>query len=205
MIVCEQTVIHPRVRQEISDFLDCLFEPGDIIELRLFRGERPKLEIQKFWTTRDEFNDGLIARLGAANRDRWNICIGPNPRRERGKSGDANVLFARCLFVDFDKIGGDGLGMADEAETLIDDMKLPQPSMIVNSGHGIHCYWRLSEPMTDMAAWTARQKSLINALHSDPAIHNPERFMRLPPFLNMKAEPIECYIVSQFGVPYRGR
>jgi hypothetical protein len=190
-------------RQEISDFVNHLFEPSDIIELRLFRGERPNLEVEKEWTTLAGFDDGLITRLGTANRDRWNICIGPNPRRERGKSGDKNVLQARCLFVDFDKIGGDGLGMSDEAETIIDDAGLPQPTMIVNSGHGVHCYWRLSEAMTNLAAWTMRQKALIRALKSDRAIHNPERFMRLPIFLNMKAEPVECYIVSQYGVPYR--
>jgi hypothetical protein len=50
--------------------------------------------------------------------------------------------------------------------------------------------------MEDLAEWTAMQKHLARVLQSDPVIHNPERIMRLPGFLNVKGEPVPCEIVE---------
>ena len=33
--------------------------------------------------------------------------------------------------------------------------------MVVNSGHGVHLYWRLLEPILDLEVWTSIQK-LVN-------------------------------------------
>ena len=71
--------------------------------------------------------------------------------------------------------------------------------MIVNSGHGIHLYWRLVEPMTDLEAWRTLQKRLIQLLGSDPSIHDPPRIMRLPGFVNLNGAPAPCRIIDADG------
>jgi hypothetical protein len=74
---------------------------------------------------------------------------------------------------------------------------LPEPTLVIVSGHGVHAYWRLVEVVNDLAEWSQLQRLLISALDSDKSIHNPERIMRLPGFLNVKREPhVACAIVE---------
>lgn len=74
---------------------------------------------------------------------------------------------------------------------------LPKPTLVLQSGHGIHAYWRLDKPLRDLKRWTALQKRLIAAVGSDPSIHDPPRIMRLPGFKNCKARPrVPCHIVE---------
>jgi hypothetical protein len=100
------------------------------------------------------------------------------------------VACARCLFVDFDGIDPD---TARDRWCYAD---LPTPTLVIASGHGVHAYWRLAEPITDMALWTRWQKRLIALLGSDGAIHDPARIMRLPGFLNHKEPVAACSIVD---------
>jgi hypothetical protein len=187
----------PANQNQIAHYLLHLYEDVDIIEVRLLRGEEPKKEIKKFWTNIIDVDCGLLNTLYGLNRQNWNIHIGVNPRREVGKATDAGIQFARCHFADFD--GGVTPG---QAENRIAKAGLPEPTMVVWSGHGTHCYWRLDEPVTDTAVWRKRQKALISKLNSDPAIHNPERCMRMPGFMNRKYVPVPCYIVSINGDLY---
>jgi hypothetical protein len=68
--------------------------------------------------------------------------------------------------------------------------------MTIASGHGIHAYWRLAEPMIDLEYWSALQKRLIALLNSDAAIHDPARLMRLPGFTNHKEPVAACRIID---------
>jgi hypothetical protein len=181
----------PANQEAIARYILHTDEDFDNIELRTIR-ER---EVRKYWTTAIEFAV-LLDELDTLNRQGWNIYIGVNPRKERGKSGDKEVLLARCLFADFDGLAGDAAAMISEVMKRIEGAKLPDPTMLIFSGHGLHCYWRLVEPIPDLAAWTLYQKGLIRVLNSDKAIHNPERIMRVPGFTNWKAEPVDCYIVD---------
>ena len=97
---------------------------------------------------------------------------------------------ARCLFADFDRVEPHTAGERWS------DAGLPAPTLTIASGHGVHAYWRLAEPMTDMVLWTRYQKRLIALLGSDGAIHDPARIMRLPGFLNHKEPVAACSIVD---------
>ena len=168
-----------------------LFLPDDIIELRLIRGKSPTAQIEKFWTPAKDLPT-VEKDLYERNQQGFNIYYGPNPRKEFGKSGDSNVLLARCLFCDFDTL-------EDEAIAAIDKnlSHFPEPSLLVHSGGGFHCYWRLTEPILDMNSWKAIQVKLNACLGADPVIKNPERIMRLPGFLNTKREPfVPCRILG---------
>ena len=149
-----------------------------------------------------ELNRGLATWWGIWNKttSRWtdvggepgiplNIYASANPRIATGYSKNDDVLLARSLFVDIDHIE------VDEALARVAAAGLPTPTMIVVSGHGVHLYWRLLEPITDLNRWTEIQKRLIEVCKSDPAIHDPARIMRLPGFMNVNGDqPTPCYI-----------
>ena len=163
------------------------------------------------WAFADEI-DVLVNKLAALNQgaatwwglwdksaNRWtdvggepgislNIYASANPRIATGCSTSDDVMLARSLFVDLEKI------TVDEALAKVVVAKMPTPTMIVVSGHGVHLYWRLLQPITDLKRWTTIQKRLIQLFGSDPAIHDPARMMRLPGFLNVNGDPARCYI-----------
>jgi len=182
---------------DIQIIAQTLFEPGDIIELRFILKGKPVL---KRWTTAQDLPD-MADELDALNRQGYNIYFGPNPRQATGTSGDENVKLARCLFCDFDGIDpGGGCGRFEFVYTDIFGAGLPEPTLAVHSGHGVHVYWRLDEPMYDMNLWRSMQSQINARLGADRTIKNPERIMRLPGFLNTKREPYQetfiCWGVS---------
>ena len=174
-----------------------LFEPKDIVEFRCIRGR----DVVKRWTTADEMTK-LANELTVLNSNGYNIYYGVNPRKESSMSGDANVQMARCLFCDFDHIEpGDGCGMFEFVYTDLFLAGLPEPALAVHSGHGIHIYWRLTEPVYDLSLWRSMQSQLNERLGADKTIKNPERIMQLPGFLNVKRMPHQdCFIC--WGVPH---
>ena len=133
------------------DFIACLFEPADLLEIRLLPSRR-----QLFATVADL--PGLGAECARANADGQNIFVGANPRKRNGGKA-ADVLLARCLFADLDG--------TDPAAGLqrIEAAGLPAPTVSVASGHGLHCWWRLAEPLSDFAEWTAKQLNNVHICH----------------------------------------
>lgn len=174
-------------RQSAEDSLrayaDCIFDSGDLIEVRLLPSGR------RLYCTAANLA-GQVNALRLSNETGQNVYVGANPRsRQGGKAND--VKLARCLFADWD-----GIDLA-EVHRRIEAAGLPEPTLIIGSGHGFHGYWRLAEPLTDLAAWSALQKSLITAVDSDKSIHDPPRIMRPPGFNNVKREPhVQCAVVS---------
>jgi len=174
-----------------------LFEPKDIVEFRCIRDR----DVVKRWTTAVEMIQ-LANELTALNSNGYNIYYGVNPRKEFGKSGDDNVKLARCLFCDFDNIEpGDGCGMFEFVYTDLFFAGLPEPTLAVHSGHGIHVYWRLAEAIYDLNLWRSMQSQLNDRVGADRTIKNPERIMRLPGFFNVKRTPHQdCFVC--WGAPH---
>jgi hypothetical protein len=149
----------------------------------------------------EQFNEGVATWWGCRQRiDRnWsemktldgiplNIYCSANPRKRIGGRKADDVALARSLFADLDE------SSLEEATKRREQAKMPRPSMTVLSGHGVHFYWRLLEPTSDLACWTAMQKHIIKALESDEKIHDPARFMRLPGFMNVNGKPAPCLL-----------
>jgi len=163
-------------------FLECLFEPDDLVEVRLLPSRR------SMFRCAGQLHE-LAGELARDNAGGENVFVGVNPRRRQGGTG-ADVAYARCLFVDVD-------GVAPEAAAQrVSDAGLPTPTCTVASGHGLHAYWRLAEPMSDLRSWTSAQKHLIRLLNSDKAIHDPPRIMRLPSFWNHRPPRAPCAVID---------
>lgn len=185
-------------------FLSCIFEPDDSIGFSA---------LDVGWT-----RHARLEELVEVVDDCWlhngksNVYFMANPGDGAGMKAH-NIPHARCLFVDFDRtITGERGVSFDDAAQRIKDANLPIPTAWVNSGKGIHAYWRLEEPIEDLKEWRGRQRALIRALDTDPCIHNPNRLMRLPGFRNRKhsdaplASLIDCdaervYSASEFPDP----
>jgi hypothetical protein len=179
--------------------LGFIFEPGDLIEFRTI-GTKPS----QHWAMLQDASTCI--NLLQAYPAGTHVYFGANPRRERGGKAE-HVGLARCLFADFD--GGVGV---EEARRRWTEALIPEPTVIVSTGGGVHAWWRLLEPMEDLKAWTARQKALAIRLGSDQAVTDAPRIMRLPGFRNWKyhhqplcvveaCEPDNVYDLDEFPDP----
>jgi KaiC/GvpD/RAD55 family RecA-like ATPase len=162
------------------DFLGAIFEPEDIIEFRPLppaAGRR--------WAPLPEIPD-IVEWLERINKDenqRAHAYFGANPRRAVGASQAEGVALARCLFADFD-----GGVVVEDALSRVKAAGYPMPTAILESGGGVHCWWRLEQPVDDAELWHLRMKAMAAALGSDQSICDWPRIMRLPGFVNWKHE-----------------
>jgi hypothetical protein len=170
-------------REELCRYAACVFEPTDVVEVRRLPCG------QSSWHRAGELSEAAES-LFHDNQHGQHIYVGANPRRAPGGTRSKDVACARCLFVDFD--GTD----ADTARDRWHTAGLLTPTLTISSGHGVHAYWRLAEPITDLCLWSAMQKRLIALLDSDKAIHDPPRIMRLPGFINHKQPVAMCRIID---------
>lgn len=172
-------------QDDIERYVACVFEPDDLVEVRRIPSG------QSSWQPAAELPAHFDTLLNE-NQAGQSIYLGANPRRRRGGRNAASVALARCLFVDFDNV------TIEQARARLREAELPEPTVLLFSGHGVHAYWRLTEPFTDLDAWSAWQKDLAALLDSDPAVHDPPRIMRLPGFINLKEpeRPVLCAIIN---------
>lgn len=159
-------------------FLETIFSAEDIIELRPLPGAG-----HSQWVTLATVQEALEKLAVVFNDEarKTHAYFGANPRKKAGGSTLDGVLYARCLFADFD--GGTSV---EQARIRITDANLPAPTAIVETGNGCHAWWRLNEPITDAKTFTQLQKSLAARLGSDKAVVDFPRIMRLPGFINWK-------------------
>ena len=179
---------------EIDKFVSIIFEPNDVIEIRLIHSDKEnKLRKRYFCLAKDLSSRANSIKTSNSEEYGLNVYVSINPRKSLYGGGKAkDVLFARCMFVDFDNL------TIDEALKRLIEVKLPRPTLIVSSGKGFHFYWKLLEPVTDLILWSEIQQQFIFALKSDPCINDAPRVMRLSGFQNMKHQdaPV-CYIYEE--------
>lgn len=162
------------------DFLGAIFEPEDIIEYRPLPPSAGRR-----WAPLTELPD-IVEWLEKINRDenqRVHAYFGANPRKLRNVSQAEGVALARCVFADFD-----GGVVVEDALGRVRAAGYPMPTATIESGGGVHAWWRLDEPVTDAVEWHERMKAIASALGSDKAICDWPRIMRLPGFTNWKYE-----------------
>ena len=87
----------------------------------------------------------------------------------------ADVLALTASYCDLDEPGA--------AATAKDKYGRAKPTLVVVTGRDPHLraqlWWRLSEPITDKAAWQALLKGMAHALGGDTSVTDPPRVMRL--------------------------
>ena len=175
-------------RWQLKQFLSAMFRPEHLIELRfieswLSQGKKQSRVVQAAqWLHRDE----VIARhdefSGLAERTRANLYFGVCPRSKEGDADDHSIKIVRCVWCDMDRT------TATEASQRWKAAGIPRPSIVVNSGSGIHGYWLLDQELHshgDCSRLAAMLPHFYDGFGGDH-VQNLSRVMRLPGTFNCK-------------------
>lgn len=140
----------------------------------------------------------------ATQASNWYISVNPSsaipPCNAHGEVKDPPFVRAQkryvcavnCLYGEFDvKVYGSKAAIAQH----IADAPWPMPSVIVDSGGGLHAYWLLREPWL-LDSDDARQAAEIvqrlwvqQVIGADPSVHDLVRILRVPGTRNFKYDP----------------
>ncbi len=162
----------------LEQFLMALFSCIEgLIEIRTIHKNSGKVYLNLF--TRD-----ISKIVDEINRikNECNVYFGISTRkRESGKKED--VLEVICFFADLDF--KDYTGGEEEARKRIREFQF-QPSIIVETGNGFHCYWLFKEPLKieeDYIWFESINKGIAEYLGADRC-WNIDRILRVPNTLN---------------------
>lgn len=101
-----------------------------------------------------------------------------------------NIRQFRALYIDIDKVEDDQVACAYKILELAENKEIPKPTMIVNSGRGIHVYWRIKNaPYGALHTWQELEDYLyykLKHLGADMAATDGARILRLPGTINSK-------------------
>lgn len=139
------------------------------------------------WCTAGELGD-MAARLGELNAQGLNVYAGCLPRRANGGKTDSDCLPGWVVWSDFDRVD------PRDAWKRATAGGLPAPSLAVNSGHGAHLFWGMTQAVGP-AALSELVRDVAKLLDSDASVANPSRILRLPGFKNHKAPPAPCLLL----------
>jgi hypothetical protein len=156
---------------------DC---PGGFIDMRAIPigGGKP---IQKFVTTDAEI--ATFASTYGQKGSNHSVFFGVAKRTKASGKADA-VSHVPALWADIDSLK-DGIELADVYAKLA---KLPsalQPSAVIESGGGLHCYWfldRIDESLPNVVAGN----ELVRDLVGGDSVQDVTRVLRLPDTYNNK-------------------
>jgi len=134
------------------------------------------------WLDRDD----AIAQQGEftefAKRTRANLYFGVCPRSHAGEADDQSIEVVRCIWCDIDRTT-----VADSCRRWT-AAGIPRPSIVVNSGSGVHGYWLFEQDLhspEDRLRLAAMLPRFYDAFGGDH-VQNLSRVMRLPGTLNYK-------------------
>lgn len=133
-------------------------------------------------------NDG-IKEVIEEKENQTDVFITPNtmyiPKRDAN-----NIRQFRALYVDIDNIEGGQLSVAYEVFELAEKNLIPKPSMIIDSGRGIHLYWRIKNaPYSAIYTWQNIEDMLIYRLKhlgADSKASDSARVLRIPNTINSR-------------------
>ena len=191
-------------REFINTLYSRYFKDHDgLIELR-FIGKEPGAVFSKFYHLGD-FTDQALEEIRLKNLTH-HVYIGVNPRPlSRAKKQD-DIQDVVCLWADVD--GKDFEGGKEEAYKMIEAFPI-RPTRIIGSGHGFHCYWVLTDPMSllrkeERFEFKQILSGVAKALGGDRSKVNFDACLRLPGTLNLKDNPpVSCQVLSLTDRTYR--
>lgn len=133
----------------------------------------------------------------------YNCYYLPNypERYEKGTRLDgAQINVWSFVFVDYD-LKDKVYASKEDFIAKIAESNLP-PSSIVDSGHGIHIYWKIKD--LDAMSYLRFQKRLIQEFKTDRSVSTLFQLMRVPGTMNVKVEshPVVCEILYEDTIEY---
>lgn len=170
----------------MNEFAKHLYE-NDLdgyVQIMQFVKEGKKKTV-KIYNTR---NDG-IKEIIQEQEYKTDVFITPNTMYLPDRNAN-NVRQFRALYVDIDNIEGNQMYVGFQVLELASKGVIPQPSMIVNSGRGIHLYWRIKHaPYSAVYTWQNIEDMLIYRLKhlgADSSASDCSRVLRIPNTINSR-------------------
>ena len=175
------------------------------VEIRIFtKGRIPE---QYFYSSIDD----VVDKAYDLTSEGIDVFFGVNPRVGKG-GGKENVHYVTVFHaeVDYGKTGHkkktphEGY---DDALTSIKEFS-PEPTIIVHSGGGFHCYWVLNEPLkvedTGLDNIETINRVLCKKLGGDSGTHDISRVLRVPGTYNFKQpdNPRKATVINNSGTKY---
>ena len=161
-------------------------------------------KVQKFYPT----IDALIHAAHNLDNEGFDAYFALGTYDETGSRVASHVKQLKAFFLDLDC--GPSKEYANQTDaltalrTFCKQTKLPRPTLI-NSGRGIHVYWRLDTAVS-RETWhpvAERLKGLCkrNGLHADPVVTaDAARVLRIPGTRNHKGDPpLDVTVVGEIG------
>jgi hypothetical protein len=115
--------------------------------------------------------------------------------RAKGNGSAKNCLTTNVLWADYD-----GKSLA-EVKAILDKANIPTPTIYVNSGYGVHAYWKLNKRIGHEA--TDIVKAIVKITGADTSATDVARVMRLPGSNNVKHGACKpCRVVEVTHMTY---
>ena len=115
------------------------------------------------------------------------------------KRANENIRHYRALFIDLDLQEYSKNDAIYEIYILADKEVIPKPTMIVDSGRGLHCYWRIDHaPKGANYTWQELEDYLyrqLKYLGADLGATDSSRLLRLPDTINSRNKA-ECKVIE---------
>lgn len=185
-----------------AEFIDTLYQHFDDGYLTLFSIDRTANRGRHTdWFTVTDARKAVDAALAMSDRDVWfGVATRHQPLPDGARGGDTDCVAIPAVWLDIDIAGPNHKDQyklpvdIDQARKIIDTFPLP-PSIIIDSGGGLHVYWQFDEPIyaddarTILARWAATWAT--NAESVDMRVDNVfdlARVLRMPGTLNLKEQ-----------------
>lgn len=131
-----------------------------------------------------EFTDDQIVDLNTQGYNVYYFPNSPSSMTQLGPVNGSHIDQFNFVFVDMDMKEGIWASKADFIDEVLLYANLPEPTMIVDSGHGIHVYWQISD--LNAHSYLSLQRRLIRKLKTDEAVSKICQLMRVPGTINTK-------------------
>ena len=167
-------------------------------------------------------------QLGLINNQDYDIYMTPNSFLKPDRKSE-NIFNINALYVDID-CHDDNIKVTKEMLTEVTDMltkhfnvTIPEPTMIVFSGRGMHLYWKIDSAPSQLADyWSGMESNLLNKFseilngtpfEADERVKDVSRVLRVPGSYNSKSKSFctiymntrKCYRLSDIYYKYFSR
>ena len=175
-------------REQFAQFFAAMFRPDELVELRFIESwsskgkRRSRVAGPAKWIPAAQVIAEYDELVQFAESQRANIYFGVCPRPNIGDAVDQNIVTVRCVWCDIDDV------TVEEVQQRWKAAEILRPSIVINSGNGVHAYWLLDEDLTS----ADKRDRLVTMLPGFYAafdgdhVQNLSRVMRPPGTVNYK-------------------
>ncbi|MGL4914187.1 MAG: hypothetical protein ACRC3Y_17325 [Romboutsia sp.] len=183
---------------EMTNFCDHLYDEstdGYIQILKLNDKNNSNERTIKIYNTKNNGLRDIVEEL----QNQEDVFLSPNTMY-RPKRRVENIRQFRSLFQDMDceNIGLQKSEVVSKVWTLYEEGKIPQPTMITDSGRGVHLYWIIKNaPYGALNTWQELQDYIfyqLKHLGADRKATDGARVLRLPGTINSRCET-DCKVL----------